>query len=205
LNRRERTALLFFLLLLVFVNLIFRAFQKKAETVHYDNHEIQRSFGFVDSLNQSQKIYVHQQASDVPKSNAPKIPFININSADSIALRKLPGIGVKYSSRMVRYRNMLGGFHTKEQLLEVYGIDSVLFDRILPYLLIGQQDLRKININTCTEKNLKAHPYISNPVAKLVVKYREHHGFYQSLDELKSLPLIDEQLFRKIVVYLEID
>lgn len=204
-NRRERTALLFFLLLLVFVNLIFRAFQKKAETVHYDNHEIQRSFGFVDSLNQSQKIYVHQQASDVPKSNAPKIPFININSADSIALRKLPGIGVKYSSRMVRYRNMLGGFHTKEQLLEVYGIDSVLFDRILPYLLIGQQDLRKININTCTEKNLKAHPYISNPVAKLVVKYREHHGFYQSLDELKSLPLIDEQLFRKIVVYLEID
>ncbi|MDG1849224.1 MAG: helix-hairpin-helix domain-containing protein [Flavobacteriales bacterium] len=204
-NRRERTALLFFLLLLVFVNLIFRAFQKKAETVHYDNHEIQRSFGFVDSLNQSQKIYVHQQTSDVPKSNAPKIPFININSADSIALRKLPGIGVKYSSRMVRYRNMLGGFHTKEQLLEVYGIDSVLFDRILPYLLIGQQDLRKININTCTEKNLKAHPYISNPVAKLVVKYREHHGFYQSLDELKSLPLIDEQLFRKIVVYLEID
>lgn len=196
---------MFFLLLLVFVNLIFRAFQKKAETVHYDNHEIQRSFGFVDSLNQSQKIYVHQQTSDVPKSNAPKIPFININSADSIALRKLPGIGVKYSSRMVRYRNMLGGFHTKEQLLEVYGIDSVLFDRILPYLLIGQQDLRKININTCTEKNLKAHPYISNPVAKLVVKYREHHGFYQSLDELKSLPLIDEQLFRKIVVYLEID
>ena len=39
----------------------------------------------------------------------------------------------------------------------------------------------------------------------LMVKYREHHGVYLSLEELKSIPLIDEQLFRKIAVYLELE
>lgn len=130
---------------------------------------------------------------------------IDINLADSLMFKKIPGIGVVYASRIVRYRNLLGGFYAKKQLLDVYGIDSVLFEKIFPYLLIEEHPLRRLNINVSTVKELKAHPYISHSVATLIVKYREHHGDYESMEGLKRLPLVDEQLFRKIVLYLNVE
>ena len=69
-------------------------------------------------------------------------------------------MGDKYASRIVRYRNLLGGFYAKEQLLEVYGIDSALFHQISPYILLEDDTLRKININTCGIKDLAVHPYV---------------------------------------------
>ena len=89
--------------------------------------------------------------------------------------------------------------------MEVYGIDSTLFIAISPYLQMEGDSLRRVNINDCSMKDLSSHPYISYKLAKLMVKYREHHGAYSSLEELKKIPLIDEQLFRKIAVYLELE
>ena len=70
---------------------------------------------------------------------------------------------------------------------------------------IEVDSLRRMNINDCSIKDLSSHPYISYKLAKLMVKYREHHGEYLRLEELKKIPLIDDQLFRKIVVYLELE
>ena len=60
-------------------------------------------------------------------------------------------------------------------------------------------------ISTCGVKDLAVHPYVSYKLANLIVKYRRHHGNYSSLEQLKSIPLVDEQLFRKIVFYFELD
>ena len=139
------------------------------------------------------------------KTIVPEVPVININLADSFAFKKSPGIGHKYSTRIVRYRDWLGGYYVKEQLLEVYGIDSTLFHRISPYILLEEDTLRKVNINDCSVKDLSAHPYVCYKLAKLIVKYRVHHGRYSSLEELKAIPLVDEQLFRKIVFYFELE
>ena len=128
-----------------------------------------------ESLRKS-KIY-----SAILKKNVPQVPLLNINLSDSFAFKKLPGIGDKYSSRIVRYRNLLGGFYAKEQLLEVYGIDSALFYQISPYILLEDDTLRKININSCGVKDLAAYPYVSYKLANLIVKYRRHHGNYSSL------------------------
>jgi len=100
---------------------------------------------------------------------------------------------------------LVRGFHSKEQLLEVYGIDSTLLHTILLFIKLEGDSLKRININECSFKDLSSHPYISYKLAKLMVKYREHHGVYSSLEELKKIPLIDEQLFRKIAVYLELE
>jgi len=204
-NKRERLALLVFLFLLLLINLSFHFFKKEAEYLYYDHPEFQADWVAIDSVEQNPKIYVSRKTIQPSKTMVAQVPLVNINLADSFAFKKLPGIGVKYSSRIVRYRNLLGGFYAKEQLLEVYGIDSVLFNRISPYLLLEDHTLRKININACGEKDLSAHPYVSYQLAKLIVKYREHHGMYSSLDELKTIPLIDEQLFRKIVYYLKLE
>ena len=54
----------------------------------------------------------------------PKLPpvVVEINTADSAELMRLNGIGASFSRRIVKYRNLLGGFISKEQLLEVYGM-----------------------------------------------------------------------------------
>ncbi|MCS5663614.1 MAG: helix-hairpin-helix domain-containing protein [Flavobacteriales bacterium] len=204
-NKRERLALLVFLFLLLLINLSFRFFENEAKYLHYDHPEFQADWIAIDSVEQQPKIHTSKNPIQPSKTMATQVPLVNINLADSFAYKKLPGIGVKYSSRIVRYRNLLGGFYAKEQLLEVYGIDSALFNRISSHLLLGNYNLRKMNVNVCGEKDLSAHPYVSYKLAKLIVKYREHHGRYSSLEELKTIPLIDEQLFRKIVLYLKLE
>ena len=175
------------------------------------NYEfVESSTNWIDTISEKQptksyKTYPTKKRSK-PISNKIVTPFlINMNQADSVEFSKLKGIGKVFSSRIVRYRNWLGGFYTETQLLEVYGIDSLLFKQIRPYLSISIKDVIKININTCSQKNLSSHPYISYKIAKSILKYREHHGFYKSINDLKRIPLIDEELFRKIAFYLELE
>jgi DNA uptake protein ComE-like DNA-binding protein len=203
-KRKERAALLIFLYLLVCVKLVFSFLHKRSTLVQYEFPETSQN-------NQSMRLPGKISAEEVESSigsfrtkTSNDFAF-DINLVDSLRLKKLPGVGVVYASRIVRYRKLLGGFYAKEQLLEVYGIDSVLYNKILPYLFIEKKSLRKLNVNESSIKDFNAHPYISYSVARLIVRYRKHHGDYESLEELKRLPLVDEQLFRKIVLYLKLE
>ncbi len=204
-NKSERLALFIFLLLLLLIKWSYLFFKKEPALVQYDYPEIQSDWIDVETAQQPLVVGSIRKVKSTLKPEITKPLLININQADSFEFRKLAGIGEKYSSRIVRYRNWLGGFHSIEQLLEVYGIDSTLFIAISPYLQMEGDSLRRVNINDCSMKDLSSHPYITYKLAKLMVKYREHHGAYSSLEELKKIPLIDEQLFRKIAVYLELE
>ena len=207
-NKSERLALFIFFFFLLLIKLGFHLFKNEPVLVQFDYPEVQTDWISIDSVKQETITVSKGETISYPKSKRIKTInplLININQADSFAFRKLPGIGEKYSSRIIRYRNWLGGFHSKGQLLEVYGIDSTLFYTINPYIQIEVDSLRRVNVNDCSVKDLSSHPYISYKLAKLMVKYREHHGVYSSLEELKKIPLIDEQLFRKIAVYLELE
>ena len=204
-NKSERLALFIFLLLLLLIKWSYLFFKKEPALVQYDYPEIQSDWIDVETAQQPLVVGSIREVKSSLKPEITKPLLININQADSFEFRKLAGIGEKYSSRIVRYRNWLGGFHSKEQLLEVYGVDSTLLHTISPFIELGCDSLRIVNINKCSVKDLSSHPYISYKLAKLMVKYREHHGAYSSLEELKKIPLIDEQLFRKIAVYLELE
>ena len=207
-NKNERIALFVFLCLLVSGNLAYHFLSSSFTPLNYEF--VESSTNWIDTISEKQptksyKTYPTKKRSK-PISNKIVTPvLINMNQADSVEFSKLKGIGKVFSSRIVRYRNWLGGFYTETQLLEVYGIDSLLFKQIRPYLSISIKDVIKININTCSQKNLSSHPYISYKIAKSILKYREHHGFYKSINDLKRIPLIDEELFRKIAFYLELE
>jgi competence ComEA-like helix-hairpin-helix protein len=62
--------------------------------------------------------------------------------------------------------------------------------------------VRKININTATKDDLKAHPYIKWQLANVIVEYRNQHGPFKNLEELKNIVLIDEEAFQKMAPYL---
>lgn len=128
---------------------------------------------------------------------------IEINSADSIDLLDLPGIGLVFASRIVRYRERLGGFYDLHQLLDVYGMDSVRFMRIAPLLDLDSALVRKIPINQADYERLRSHPLISNKQAALIIRYREHHGAFTSLEDLGQIKPFDEEILCNIAPYLE--
>jgi competence protein ComEA len=127
--------------------------------------------------------------------------LIDINTADTTAFKKLPGIGSKLSARIIVYRNKLGGFQTVAQLGETYGLPDSTFQKIRGNLVCNGNGIVRININTATEEQLR-HPYISKNIANNIIQYRNQHGKYVQLTDLKKLALINEQTFNKMSPYL---
>ncbi|MGB3776974.1 MAG: helix-hairpin-helix domain-containing protein [Tunicatimonas sp.] len=130
---------------------------------------------------------------------------LDINVADTSSLKRLPGIGTTLSARIVKYRQLLGGFHRLEQLQEVYNMSEhgAASLRTEAYIAEGNQ-VTRLNINLLDAKTLAQHPYISWEVARAVVNHRRDYGNYQALEDLREVYLIDEELFAKLTPYLEI-
>jgi competence protein ComEA len=132
------------------------------------------------------------------------IAIVDINNGDSAAYDGLPGIGGGYARRILKFREKLGGFYKVEQVAETFGLPDSTFQKIKPYLKINGDNIRKININTGTEEELKAHPYIRWQLAKVITEYKKQHGNYKSLDELKKIMIITEETYSKIMPYLSL-
>ena len=128
---------------------------------------------------------------------------VNVNSADTVALIALPGIGSKLALRILNFRDKLGGFYSVDQIKETYGLPDSTFQKIKIYLIVDGQ-VEKINLNTATKDELKIHPYIKWNLANAIVEYRNQHGDYKSIDDLKNISMLDETTFNKIAHYLSL-
>ncbi|MDR2556733.1 MAG: ComEA family DNA-binding protein [Bacteroidales bacterium] len=141
-----------------------------------------------------------------PPAYMQKKQFVaTLNSADTNDLKELRGIGSGFARRIVAYREKLGGFVRKEQLKEVWGIDSALYSKIAQQVTIDASKIRKININTATIDILKKHPYLDYYLAKEIVKYREKHGTFTTIDDLQKVNLIDSGTYNRIKPYLTVE
>lgn len=136
------------------------------------------------------------------RRNTPE--FLDLNSSDSAALESLPGIGPKLSSRIISYRNSLGGFYSVEQLGETYGLADSVFQKIKQRLVISGE-VSKIKINSATKEELKKHPYIRWKLANALVSYREQHGSFRSAADLEKLLILDDEAIRKLLPYISFE
>lgn len=140
-----------------------------------------------------------------PKNNSPasaKNKKIDINLANEKDWETLPGIGQVFSKRIVSFREKLGGFYSTAQLKEVYGLKEETFTAIESYLNINPNTIRTININTATEEELAAHPYINTDLAKNIISYRNKNKAIIQLKELLVMNVVKEELFVKLSPYL---
>ena len=140
------------------------------------------------------------------KKNIREPLLVNIDLADSVTLIRLKGIGPVLASRIIKYREILGGFNSLNQLKEVWGITDSLFQTLIPFVSIQKSvPFRFIHLNTDSFSILTTHPYIRGKIAGLICNYRKQHKSFVSLEELKQLPLITEENFLKLVPYLTLD
>ena len=130
--------------------------------------------------------------------------IIELNSADSAGLVKLPGIGPVFSQRIIKYRDLLGGFCSSKQLMEVYGIDSSKFNKISSFIRIDTSIIKKININEESFKKILKHPYINFEMTKQIVNSRKlkKYDTFQEFQEKNML--INDSIFKKIFPYLQL-
>lgn len=129
---------------------------------------------------------------------------INLNAEDSLGLLRVPKVGPKTASKIIRYRNKLGGYYKIEQLQEIYGMDSLQYEQIKSYFFIDTSLIVKININTADIKTMAKHPYIDYFVAKSLVIYREQNGPYTSIEDIKKVIHFYDELYDKLLHYISI-
>ena len=142
-----------------------------------------------------------------PRSaHKPQQLIVEVNIADSVLFELLPGIGEKLASRIVRYRERLGGFVSLDQLKEVYGIHDTLFQQIQEHLVLNMgKGLQKVSINSADYKELRHHPYISHVTAKILLAYRRTHEKIKDAEELFAINGLDKIEMEKLLPYLDFD
>ena len=133
-----------------------------------------------------------------------QITLINLNIADTTEFMKIYGIGAFYAKQIIRYREKLGGYFTKEQLLEVWKMTPETYDKIKDHVFISEKDVKRININSVTIEELKVHPYLKWNQANSIVKMRMQRNGFKNIEELKESVLIDTETYEKLFPYLSL-
>lgn len=125
---------------------------------------------------------------------------LELNTADSLQLITLKGVGPGYAKRILKYRTLLGGFVSMLQLKEVYGMTDELYTLIESQSHVNPNLLTKININMVDFKTLNKHPYVSYELTKQIFNYRKTDKITQ--DNLQDV-IQDEELVTKLAPYLQ--
>ena len=128
---------------------------------------------------------------------------IDLNSADSVMLCRVAGIGAKSASHILFYRELLGGYHSVSQILELKVVTEENFQRILPQIYCDSAKIKKININFARPKELEVHPYISNRMLRQIINNRELKGGWSNLEEMIEDDIFSAEEAARIAPYLD--
>ena len=138
------------------------------------------------------------------KKQAKQITLINLNTADTTEFMKIYGVGAFYAKQIIRFREKLGGFFKKEQLLEVWKMTPEAYEKIKDHVFISEKDVKRININSVTIEELKVHPYLKWNQANSIIKMRIQRNGFKNIEEIKESVLIDSETYEKLFPYLSL-
>ena len=127
---------------------------------------------------------------------------VELNILSKFKLTTQLNVKPEVAEEIVKYRNFLGGFTNTEQLLEIEIIDSATYAGMAKLVEVSPKYIRKININDAESSRDLWHPYISYSLQKNMFNYRQHHGDFKQVEDIKKLALINDDLYRKLAPYL---
>lgn len=151
------------------------------------------------------EIKAAENAATTAKPSTAKTP-VELNTADSAALRSVSGIGEVLVGRIMEYRRRLGGFVRVEQLAEVQGMSEANYERICAQIWIDTLVIQKIDINFATHKNivdrLGNHPYATDKIIRKLLKERQLKGGWSSIEDMVESHIMTRKEAEKLAPYL---
>lgn len=149
-------------------------------------------------------IVINSTENEEINNNKPVL-HVDLNTINMEDIQCVNGIGPSYAKRIIKYREILGGYTNINQLKEVYGMDAQRFQQISPSFTITLDSIHKLPLNSASYSQLKWHPYISKDLAYEITDYRKIHGKFNSVEDLKKISLINDSLYQKIYLYFAAD
>jgi DNA uptake protein ComE-like DNA-binding protein len=201
-SRRERRSTFILLVIIIVVICVRYLFPTPVNPVREIPPEL---LSFSDDIVQKEENLKVTRKKDEVKASRLKKPLLEINSSDSASLVRLPGIGPVLSARIIKYRNLIGGYVSVDQLKEVYGLKEETFNMISSRLYADTLLIRKIKINKADYKELIRHPYFQRNEVPGILKCRELQGKITRIEDLIENNLISPETSKKIRAYLDFD
>ena len=128
---------------------------------------------------------------------------VNINTADSTTLRRVRGIGEKSVGPIMRYRELLGGYYSVDQISELDVVTEENFRIISQQIYADSVDIKKISINFASPKVLEVHPYLSNRMLRRIINKRELKGGWSTIQEMIDDDIFTEEEAARVAPYLD--
>lgn len=175
-----------------------RRYPEKVRTVYVKTKVVYRDTAF----RRGRAFQNSQERDSAMLHRQPKLhdgEHLVLNTADTVALMTVPGIGPYFARKVVGYGERLGGYVSVDQLDEIEGFPLDAKD----YLVIENACPRKLNVNQMSLAALKRHPYINYFQAKAITDYRRLHGPIRSLDELRLLKDFPPEAIARLLPYVE--
>ena len=129
-------------------------------------------------------------------------PLVELNSADTTALISVNGIGSKSAAEIVKYRDLLGGYHTVEQISELKCVTEQNYEKILQQIYCDSCEIRKIDINFAAPKVIARHPYVSAAALRKIIKQRQLKGGWSRIEEMVEDNILSEDEAKRLAPYL---
>ena len=128
--------------------------------------------------------------------------LVEINSADMVALVSVDGIGEKSAAEIIKYRELLGGYHSVEQLAELNCVTEENFAKFLSQICCDSCKIKKIDINFAGPKELERHPYVSARTLRRIIKQRQLKGGWSRIEEMTEQNILSEDEAKRLAPYL---
>ena len=129
-------------------------------------------------------------------------PLVELNGADTTALISVNGIGSKSAVEIVKYRELLGGYHSVEQISELKCVTEQNYEKILQQIYCDSCEIRKIDINFAAPKVIARHPYVSAAALRKIIKQRQLKGGWSRIEEMVEDNILSEDEAKRLAPYL---
>jgi DNA uptake protein ComE-like DNA-binding protein len=160
-------------------------------------------FKFPDWVKNKNQFQEYKNYSQSAFAKNEKVIAIDINKATQEDLMKIYGIGEAISLRILKFKESLGGYVSMEQMNEVWGLSPEVIENLNSHFkVMAVPNVKKIDINNASIKELSQFPYFNYQLAKQIVTFRSMNGDFKNSEDLTKIKGLSIDKAKIIALYL---